>query len=64
MESLAEKEEAGTDDEDEEKPDAIQLRAQLDWKDYVALAIAALETVMLPMVILIAILVALLLIVR
>jgi hypothetical protein len=52
------------DDQDDEEDETPQLKVQLDWKDYVALAIAALETVLLPMVVLIVILCVLVFIVR
>ncbi len=60
---MAKTEETATDN-DEDEPDGKNQRVQLDWKDYVALAIAGLETIILPMVILIIILFALVLIVR
>lgn len=61
---MAETEEGDLDDKDKEEDEAQQLKVQLDWKDYVALAIAALETVLLPMVVLIVILCVLVFIVR
>ncbi len=61
---MAETEERELDNQDKEDDEAQQLQVPLDWKDYVALAIAALETVLLPMVVLIVILFALVFIVR
>lgn len=61
---MAETEEGDLDDQDKEEDEAQQLKVQLDWKDYVALAIAALETVLLPMVVLIVILCVLVFIVK
>lgn len=50
----------------EEEPDGDEGKeaVSLDRKDYLALAIAALETVLLPLVLLIAILVVLLVLIR
>ncbi|MGP8124259.1 MAG: hypothetical protein ACLQEQ_00070 [Nitrososphaerales archaeon] len=61
---MAETEERELDNRDKEDDETQQLQVPLDWKDYVALAIAALETVLLPMVVLIVILFALVFIVR
>ena len=47
------------DDEETDRPTAAVEHTQevgLDWRDYIALAIASLETVLLPMVVLILIL--------
>ena len=61
---LAETEEEGDNQDEEKDTRAQQSKAQLDWKDYVALAIAALETVLLPMVILVLILFTLVFIIK
>lgn len=47
-----------------EESDEEEVEADLDWRDYIALTIASLETVMLPLVVFVVILIALFLIIR
>jgi hypothetical protein len=42
-----------------QKRDTRESRIQLDWKDWIALALAALQTILLPFVIIIVLLLAL-----
>lgn len=47
-----------SEDDDEEKP------ISLDWRDYVAIAIAALETVLLPLIVVLLVMIGLYVVLR
>jgi len=52
------------DEEDDDLEKIAKLDVSLEFKDYIALAIAALETVFLPLLVLVAVILVLMLLIR